>query len=385
MNDNATASTLAMFAHQDGLESLNSTAPLAEKLSAVHAYVRQQVANVDRISIALYDAGTDVLKTYAHSSESKDPLPLYEARLAEAHSLHEMIERRQPRLVSNLELLQGSQEHTRKIRHQGFGSSYTLPMYHQDEFVGILFFNSLQANAFDERALHYLDLIGHLISLLVIDNLAAVRALVASVRTATALAHHRDLETGCHLDRMAHYCRIIARELAPQYHLDDTAVEDIFLFSPLHDIGKIAIPDDILFKKGELDDDEFEIMKTHTTKGELMIESMIENFHFVGVQHIDVLRNIALYHHEAMNGSGYPCGLAGDQIPVEARIAAVADAFDALTSARSYKPAWSNEQALAKLNDLADSKFDRDCVNALQKRLGDVEEIQRRFQEDQLG
>ncbi|MBI4984542.1 MAG: HD domain-containing protein, partial [Rhodocyclales bacterium] len=165
----------------------------------------------------------------------------------------------------------------------------------------------------------------------------------------------------------------------------DTDVEHIFLFAPLHDIGKIAIPDDIMLKNGKLTADEFDVMKTHTTKGFDIIESMLDNFHLDGTSHSGVLRNIALYHHEAMNGEGYPSGRSGEEIPIEARIAGVADVFDALTSRRPYKRDWSVDEAYQFLIENADSRFDRDCVAALVKNRAEVERIQAQFAEDSIG
>lgn len=374
------------FFREDALAALNEDRPLAEKLAAVHQYVRGQFPFVTRIAVALYDEATDTLKTYAHYTEAgNNPLPLYEAKLAASHSLSEIRRRGQPRVVNDIELYGATATHSQRIRTGGYGSSYTMPIFRSGEFLGFLFFNATEKDAFDDRSLHFFDLLGHLLGLMVSDGLATPRALVATVRTATGLAQHRDFETGSHLDRMAYYARLIAREIAPKYGLGDVDVEHIFLFAPLHDIGKIAIPDEILLKKGKLDEGEFEVMKTHTIKGREIIDEMLSNFQLDGTSHSDVLRNIALYHHEAMNGQGYPFGCQGDEIPVEARVAAVADVFDALTSSRPYKAAWSVDEALRFLVENADSRFDRDCVAALVKNRGEVERIQAQFAEDRLG
>jgi HD-GYP domain-containing protein (c-di-GMP phosphodiesterase class II) len=184
---------------------------------------------------------------------------------------------------------------------------------------------------------------------------------------------------------MANYSRLIAREVAGKYRLNDDLVEHIFLFSPLHDIGKIGIPDSILLKPAKLTDEEFDLMKTHTLKGTEIIDRMLENFGLNDMPHVDALRNIALHHHEALNGSGYPGGLVEEEIPVEAKIVAVADVFDALTSHRPYKEAWSNDRAFALLREMAGTKFDRDCVEALAAAREEVEAVQQRFREDPLG
>jgi len=258
-------------------------------------------------------------------------------------------------------------------------------MFLNGAFFGFVFFNSHLKNVFTDEVLHDLDLFGHLTSLTVISDVAAIRTLQASVRTAADIVHHRDVDTGAHLDRMANFSRLIAREIAATHQLTDDLIEHIFLFAPLHDIGKIAIPDEILRKPGTLDDAERTIMRSHTAKGREIIDVMLNNFGLDGLEHIDILRNIALYHHEAMNGSGYPKGLRGENIPIEARIVAVADIFDALTSRRSYKNAWSNDDAFATLRRMAGSQIDQECVEALIARRVEIEEIQTRFKEDPYG
>ena len=215
--------------------------------------------------------------------------------------------------------------------------------------------------------------------------MTAIRTLQASVRTAADIVHHRDVDTGAHLDRMANFSRLIAQEIATRHRLTDELIEHIFLFAPLHDIGKIAIPDEILRKPGTLTEVERELMRSHTAKGREIIDVMLYNFGLDGLEHIDMLRNIALYHHEAMNGSGYPKDLSGNEIPIEARIIAVADIFDALTSRRSYKQAWSNDDAFATLRKMAGTQIDQDCVEALIARRAEVEQIQIRFKEDPYG
>ena len=120
-------------------------------------------------------------------------------------------------------------------------------------------------------------------------------------------------------------------------------------------------------------------MRAHSLKGLEMIDHIVANFGLRHVGDVDVLRNIAQYHHEAIDGTGYPKGLKGGEIPIEARIIAVADVFDALTSRRSYKTPWTNEEAFAMLRRLALSTLDADCVEALIRRRGQVEMVQARF------
>lgn len=373
------------FRHADRLAALGEDAPFSNKLEFLHDYLHQDFPWIDRIAVALYDPQTDLLKTYAHSSKGDDPLSLYDARLSDSTTLQEIVRLRRPRVIDDLALLPASRPHSERIRGQGYGSSYTLPIFRNGDFLGLLFFNSYHKHVLDERALHHLDLVGHLVGYSLIDQLTTARTLVASVRSTSTLAQHRDFETGAHLDRMAHYARLIARAIAPRYGLDDHTVEHIFLFAPLHDIGKIGISDSILLKPGKLDAEEFETMKTHPARGVKIIDALLEHFGLSGLPHSQLLRNIALYHHEAMNGQGYPLGLKGEAIPIEARIAAVADVFDALTSKRPYKDAWSNEDTFTLLQELAGDVLDRDCVQALISQADAIRSIQERFREDPLG
>ena len=131
--------------------------------------------------------------------------------------------------------------------------------------------------------------------------------------------------------------------------------------------------------------EEMEVMKSHTVKGREIVDEILNNFGLDGIDYVNILRNIAEFHHESVNGAGYPSGITGDQIPLEARIVAVADIFDALTSKRPYKEAWTNEAAIETLKQLAGEKLDHDCVNALSDNMEEVEKIQQFFKENIYG
>jgi len=374
------------LSYADSLEELNRKAPLVEKVRAIHRVVQERLGGIDRLAAAIYDPKTDLVKTFVDSSGADRPLHHYQAKLSESHSLNEVLRTGRPRIVNDLAVFaESAHQHTRQLARYGYHSSYTMPMYYGGAFFGFLFFDSYCKERFDDATLHSLDVFGHLTSLVVIHELSQLRTLAGAVKAARDLTHHRDMETGAHLDRMAYYARLIARVLAEKYGLDDTFVEKIFLFAPLHDVGKIGMPDDILRKPGRLTTEEFELMKTHTLRGKEIVDSLVANFGLDDIEDIEALRNIATYHHEALNGSGYPLGLADGEIPLEARIIAVADVFDALTSRRPYKRAWSNAEAFAVLEQMAGAKLDRDCVAVLIDHAAEVEEIQKRFREDPFG
>jgi HD-GYP domain-containing protein (c-di-GMP phosphodiesterase class II) len=371
--------------HSDPLEALNGSLPLEAKVAAIHEALYAQLEFVDRISVAAYDPKTDVLKTFLASSPGRNDLVRYEARMSETPSLAAILKAGKPRVVQDLELFRsGRHLHTRVIAQEGFRSSYTLPMVLDGTFWGFIFFNSRTVGRFDEAALRALDVYAHLISAIVTAEMLAVRVLAAAVKTAHDMVHFRDPETGAHMDRMAHYSRLIAQHLAGAgvASLDDAVIEQIFEFAPLHDLGKLAVPDRILLKAGRLSDEERTEMKLHTTRGREMVDAIAHNFGLEHLDGLDLLRHIAESHHETLDGKGYPQGLKEGAIPLEARIVAVADVFDALTSARPYKPSWANGEALAWLRKLTRSKFDADCVEALALNLGKVREIQARFHDE---
>jgi len=375
-----------MTEHYDALEALNKHTPLREKLIATHKSVSEIFPFIVRIAIAIYDPKTSVLKTYLHSSGEDNPLDNFQAYLDEAPSLKEILKKGLPRVVNSMVTFDdGQHEHTKRIGRQGYAASYTLPMFNNGVFFGFLFFNSDKKDVFSESVLRQIDVYSHMISLMVINELTSIDTLSAVVKATGRITHVRDPETGTHLDRMSRYSRIIASELADKYHLNDEYIEHIFMFSPLHDLGKISIPDNILLKPDKLNENEKTIMQTHARKGREMIDEILENFGLENIGHMDMLRNIAEFHHETVNGKGYPTGLKGDEIPIEARIVAVADVFDALTSVRPYKEAWENSTAFQYLIELAGETLDQDCVNALINNVDKIEKIQKQFNQNTYG
>ncbi len=180
------------------------------------------------------------------------------------------------------------------------------------------------------------------------------------------LAESRDSETGEHLERVRSYCSLLARELQlhPRFQplIDDNFVQLIYETSPLHDIGKVAIPDSILLKPGPLTDEEFDVMKTHTVRGAETIAAMRDEY--PNARFLHMAHNIILSHHEKFDGSGYPEGLSGNDIPLAARIMAVADVYDALTSVRVYKAAYTHEQARTIIVRDSGKHFDPEIVAA---------------------
>jgi HD-GYP domain-containing protein (c-di-GMP phosphodiesterase class II) len=357
---------------------------LAERLRSLHGRLLSTMPQVDRIACALYDQGEDLLKTFINSTRNGQPLANYEYKLADSRSLKELAASGESRVLDDIShALQSNSAHTAWLKEQGYRSSFTVPIYDGPSLLGFVFFDSTQKSAFTPNVQRDLVLYSSLINMAIAGELSAVRSVLEATRIARELAEVRDFETGAHLERMAHYSRIIAKFVAPRHGLDDEFVENVYLFSSLHDIGKIGIPDSVLLKRGRLDPDERVIMETHVEKGVQIIDRVVGTGLQQRLPDSTILRNIVHCHHEYLDGSGYPRHLKGDQIPMEARIVTVADIFDALTAYRPYKRPWSPEQALEELDRMAaEGKLDRDCVEAVHARWSDILATGERYRDE---
>lgn len=222
----------------------------------------------------------------------------------------------------------------------------------------------------------------HLAHRMVLDQKTLLEAMVESrteelnrtrlqvVQRLGRAAEYRDNETGLHTIRMSKYSAHLARSMG----WSDTQADLLLHASPLHDLGKIGIPDNILLKPGKLDPAEWEIMKTHVTIGARILGD-------ADTELLQLAAEIALAHHEKWDGTGYPNGLAGNGIPISARIVALADVFDALTTERPYKKAWPVEQAVSFIQEQAGQHFDPVVVEHFMRELPALLRIRERYQE----
>jgi putative two-component system response regulator len=207
------------------------------------------------------------------------------------------------------------------------------------------------------------------LSLVRMDELRATR--LAIVQRLGLAAEYKDNETGLHVIRMSHFARLLAVAAGMNEHEAD----DLLHAAPMHDVGKIGIPDRILQKPGPLDAEEWKVMQGHAAIGAEIIGEH-------GSAMLSLARNIALTHHEKWDGSGYPNGLAGEAIPLEGRIVAIADVFDALTSRRPYKSAWSEEEALDHLRQQKGRHFDPALVELFIEQMPAIRKIRERWAEE---
>ena len=183
-------------------------------------------------------------------------------------------------------------------------------------------------------------------------------------------SEYKDNETGMHVMRMSHYARIIALG----YGFSDEEADNLFNAAPMHDIGKIGIADSIMLKPGKLTNEEFAIMKTHPIIGAEILGDSDSDL-------IELAKLVSLTHHEKFDGSGYPKQLKGEDIPIEGRIVALADVFDALTSVRPYKDAWSIESAMAYIDGEKGKHFDPQLVDIFQQQIEQIVAIKERWKD----
>lgn len=342
---------------------------LQERLSHIHDRILEIVPDIDRIACALYESSTDTLRTFINSTRKGIAITGYEYKLSSSKSLSALAQSGEYRVLVDIhDKLKPINQHTEWLLQQGYQSSFTIPIFNNESFVGFIFYDSTNVFAFNSMVQRDLVLYSNLINMALTTEFAKVNAITASALLAKDFANLRDFETGAHIERVARVSRIIAKSVREKYGITDETIEYIYMFAPLHDIGKIGIPDDILLKQGRLNPEERKIMQTHVVKGVEMIERIFHDFNLSSIPDSAVLLNIVGCHHEFMDGSGYPKGLKGSDIPVEARIVTVADIFDALVSRRPYKSNWSIEACMQELKSMADSgKLDRECVYAIEE------------------
>ncbi len=210
------------------------------------------------------------------------------------------------------------------------------------------------------------------------------QAQLITILSLAKLTEYRDIETGAHLDKIMKYTEILAREMSSfgdyREYITEEYITDLVNSCPLHDIGKVAIPDSILQKRGRLTPEEFEVMKKHSVIGGSTIEEAESRVR--GRSYLNIGKEIAYYHHERWDGSGYPEGRKGIEIPLSARIVAVADVYDALTSKRPYKEAYPHDRACRIIADGAGSQFDAQVVRAFINRADSFRDTKRSFTPD---
>jgi len=270
-----------------------------------------------------------------------------------------------------------------QLQSDGLGAAVYLPLSHTPEGGMVLVFAALEPGTYTDEHLEWLANIAGQVKHSVDRTVVMDDLIISAVAGLAKLAESRDPETGDHLVRMSLYSAIIAEDLARESayseQLSPDIIRNIFRFAPMHDIGKVGVKDEILLKPGRLTPEERTEMEEHPTIGGQVLRHSESQMNAHGHSVFQVGIEIAECHHEKFNGKGYPKQIAGQDIPLSARIVAVADVFDALTSKRPYKEAWPIEKAMAVLREDAGSHFDPVVVASAERSLPKMLEVYERL------
>jgi HD-GYP domain-containing protein (c-di-GMP phosphodiesterase class II) len=336
-----------------------------------------------RVAVALYDTPSDTLHTFAESRGDGPALRAYAARMDGIPSLFFARKRDGVRVVDDLTAYSDSaSRHTRRLLELGYRSSYAHAVHDVARLVGVVFVNAREVGFFTDERRKYVSPYAQIVGLRAALDRSHSASLLAAVATAQSIGAYRDTDTAAHLARMSHYCRVVGDGVAAQYGLSDRFLELLFQFAPLHDIGKVGVPDSILLKPGKLTAEEMGVMRGHVATGVEMVREVVRRLGLDAMPGIEILYNVVRHHHEMRDGSGYPIGLTAERISIEGQILAVADIFDALTTARPYKEPWPIERAIAELRAMTVAgKLNADCVAALERGLPQVRAAMERFAE----
>lgn len=306
-------------------------------------------------------------------------------------SLGDVIKKGVPRVINDLSdyVYTNNRQHSfynQKILKAGIQSSITLPLIVDDEPIGVIFFSSTVKNAYNDDHLQFLEVLSNSLAISFKNSMMNDELLYSSVIALTKLAEARDHETGHHINRIQHYSKAIAQYLEEDgFYLDQMGVNfetDIFRFSPMHDIGKVGIPDHILLKPEKLTEDEWIVMKQHPIYGAEVLRVAEDNLNRKGKSLFKLGIEIAENHHEKWNGKGYPYQKSKEEIPLCARIIAVADVFDALTSNRPYKTAFSFEESFDMIVSERGQHFDPSIIDCLLNHKDEFYQLYVKMRED---
>lgn len=297
-------------------------------------------------------------------------------------SLGNIIDTGKARIINDYEkYVEGREikEYTSVIINAGIKSSITLPLKINKKQLGMIFFSSIEKGVYRDEHIEFLKALANSISISFEKSIFVDNLLYSSIHALAKLAEARDIDTGDHLERMKAYTKLIAVILSekPEYQdvISPQFIFDMERFSPMHDIGKVGIRDSILLKPGKLTPEEFEEMKYHAVYGANVLKAAEDNMAKSGRSLFNMGIEIAGSHHERWDGTGYPKGLKGEEIHLSARIVAVADVFDALTSKRPYKEPFSFEESAEIIVQGRGKHFDPAIVEVFVKNQDRFKEL----------
>jgi len=365
--------------HNMDLVRMFSTLPLTATIEDFIHEIGIQLAGVlpfHRFSLSFIDEeAKKVIAETAYFTDPSTPMflkPGFAQAITET-SLNEMLQKGVPyRIIHNLEDRKNS-ESTKLLLQEGMKSNLTVPLFLGARCLGFMFLSSKETPIYTDAHGELFSFICKLLEKQVFYSYLIQEAISQFGGGFVNLVELKDNETGNHVKRVALYARLLAEKL----DLHPKQIRIIYQFSPLHDIGKVAIPDRILQKPGPLSPEEWEIMKRHVTYGEQVLGKLIEQNPkgSLYAQSLTSALHMIADHHERWDGTGYPRGKKNEEISLEGRILSLADTFDALTTVRPYKPAFSFEQSLRILEQNKERQFDPHLVDVFISLRKEIERI----------
>ncbi|QUH20128.1 HD domain-containing phosphohydrolase [Alkaliphilus sp. B6464] len=352
---------------------------LEKILKKLNAFVR-----VDRIGVAFvdYEKRRIVAETGKMNYGNVLLGPGFEVSMDQT-SLTEMLISKKPvfsnDLVAELNKKKSRNRSLDLIVNEGIKSNMILPLIIGDKVFGFLFFSSFEKGSYNKKSLRIGENIANAIATIIDQTYLTKKMLNNITLTFADLVEKKDLETGNHINRMTNYSKVIAEGLLnyenENYRVNNSFVYDMELYAPLHDIGKIGIPDKILGKPARLTAEEWMVMKEHTNIGANILSNLRDSLKIFRKEFYQMAIDVTRYHHEKWDGKGYPYGLKGEEIPLAARIVAVADVFDALSSRRPYKEPIPFDSAVDIIKDGSGTHFDPVLVGVFIDNLPQIRKI----------
>ncbi|UYP00153.1 HD domain-containing protein [Oceanotoga sp. DSM 15011] len=359
-------------------------------LSELLPKVMEQIENyipVDRLSVAFIDSFDNVIAETAVSKLKEVYLEPGFIESIKKTTLEKITkEKDNYRIINDLEkhfnTINKSQS-TFLLLKEGIKSSLTAPIFFDGKCYGFIFFSSKDKNSYNEDHKKFAKKIVYTLKQNIYSHFIVQQMIAATASGFVKIVEGKDNETGNHIVRVSNYSRIIAKEIAKEdKKMTPDKIREIYLFSPLHDMGKVGIPDGILLKPGKLTKEEFEIMKKHVNIGTKILTNMNQKLKsFINYDFLNTAIEITSDHHERYDGSGYPKGKKGKEISMSGRIVAIADVFDALTSKRPYKEAFSIEESLDIIKNETGTHFDPLVFEAFLKNMDEIKNIYEKYKE----
>ena len=356
-------------------ESLNA------QLQSIAGRMQAHLPELDRVSFALFDEDQNSLKTYADSAFWNLQQAHNEASMKELPVLTRCALLGTHRIIDDLTQLP-SNKHIEMLLEYGYRSSAAIPCYENEQFKGFIFLNSRRLNVFSDQVVSDLAPYLDMIKFCVMSENQIVHRIVDSAREILNEANVCPSDFIAHKERIAYYTRVIASHIAENYDFDDETVEHLSLFAQFHDLGKVRLPEHLVGQHQPLATDVRNQLHCYVQHGLDIVDEILEKLGYPQHPSVVLLTEIMAHHKEFLDGSGYPNGLSGSDIPISARIVAVANVFDALTVHRPHRQAWSIPLAILEMEKMVNrGQLDRQCVDALREHQSEISTERERYPE----